>query len=185
MLASPDAGRGGAHLRRPDRGPHGMRGEVKLKSFTADPEAVKDYGPLTREDGTASFEMRRCGRPRRTWSRGFAASMIATLPSAHQSQAVRAARPPAAAGRRRVLSRRPDRSFRRHRRRAAVGKVVAIHDFGAGDILEMRPPAGGATIMLPFADAFVPESILRAGASSWCCRRRGRIEAQEQPMSCG
>src|SRR5260370_2143853 len=36
-------------------GPHGIRGEVKLKSFTADPMAVKDYAPLESEDGAASF----------------------------------------------------------------------------------------------------------------------------------
>ena len=38
-------------------GPHGIRGEVKLKSFTADPLAMKDYGPLTSEDGSAQFEI--------------------------------------------------------------------------------------------------------------------------------
>src|SRR6476469_9900776 len=36
-------------------GPHGIRGEVKLKSFTADPMAVKDYAPLESEDGAAQF----------------------------------------------------------------------------------------------------------------------------------
>ena len=38
-------------------GAHGIRGEVKLKSFTADPMAVKDYGLLEREDGGASLEI--------------------------------------------------------------------------------------------------------------------------------
>ena len=38
-------------------GAHGLRGEVKLKSFTADPMAVTDYGPLTTEDGSATFEI--------------------------------------------------------------------------------------------------------------------------------
>src|SRR5260370_38661842 len=37
-------------------GAHGLRGEVKLKSFTGDPMAVADYAPLTSEDG-ASFEI--------------------------------------------------------------------------------------------------------------------------------
>src|SRR6187399_288716 len=37
--------------------PHGLRGEVKLRSFTADPMAVADYGPLENEDGTAGFEI--------------------------------------------------------------------------------------------------------------------------------
>jgi 16S rRNA processing protein RimM len=44
-----------------------------------------------------------------------------------------------------------------------VGTVVAVHDFGAGDILELRPRAGGATIMLPFTDAFVPVVDVAAG----------------------
>src|SRR5262249_54845421 len=38
-------------------GAHGLRGDVKLKSFTADPMAVSNYGPLTTEDGSASFEI--------------------------------------------------------------------------------------------------------------------------------
>ena len=38
-------------------GAHGLRGEVKLKSFTADPMAVSGYGPLTTEDGSATFEI--------------------------------------------------------------------------------------------------------------------------------
>src|SRR6185312_9038757 len=36
---------------------HGTRGEVKLWSFTADPMAVADYGPLESEDGAATFEI--------------------------------------------------------------------------------------------------------------------------------
>ena len=38
-------------------GAHGLRGEVKLKSFTADPMALTGYGPLTTEDGSATFEI--------------------------------------------------------------------------------------------------------------------------------
>ena len=38
-------------------GAHGVRGEVKLRSFTADPLAIKDYAPLESEDGATSFEI--------------------------------------------------------------------------------------------------------------------------------
>jgi 16S rRNA processing protein RimM len=38
-------------------GAHGLRGEVRLKSFTADPMAVRNYGLLTTEDGSATFEI--------------------------------------------------------------------------------------------------------------------------------
>jgi 16S rRNA processing protein RimM len=44
-----------------------------------------------------------------------------------------------------------------------VGTVVAVHDFGAGDILELRPAAGGTSIMLPFSDAFVPDVDIAGG----------------------
>src|SRR5262249_59312072 len=30
---------------------HGVRGEVRLRSFTSDPAAIADYGPLETEDG--------------------------------------------------------------------------------------------------------------------------------------
>ena len=46
---------------------------------------------------------------------------------------------------------------------AVVGTVVAIHDFGAGDILELRPPAGGASLLLPFTDTFVPSVDIAGG----------------------
>jgi 16S rRNA processing protein RimM len=44
-----------------------------------------------------------------------------------------------------------------------VGTVVAVHDFGAGDILELRPQAGGTTILLPFSEACVPGVDIAGG----------------------
>ena len=52
---------------------HGMRGEVRLRSFTADPLAVKDYGALESEDGARTFTIESAAaRPRIVSSRGFA-----------------------------------------------------------------------------------------------------------------
>ncbi|MGB0498037.1 MAG: ribosome maturation factor RimM, partial [Rubricella sp.] len=39
-------------------GAFGVRGEVRLKSFTSDPEAVASYGPLESEDGSRRFDLR-------------------------------------------------------------------------------------------------------------------------------
>ena len=39
-------------------GSYGVKGEVRLKSFTAEPEAVGDYGPLRTEDGAATFDVK-------------------------------------------------------------------------------------------------------------------------------
>jgi len=44
-----------------------------------------------------------------------------------------------------------------------VGSVVAVHNFGAGDILEIAPGAGGDTVMLPFSTAVVPGVEIAAG----------------------
>src|SRR5262249_23506864 len=46
---------------------------------------------------------------------------------------------------------------------AEIGTVAAIHDFGAGDILELQPKAGGTTIMVPFTAAFVPSVDIAGG----------------------
>src|SRR5215470_15802804 len=46
---------------------------------------------------------------------------------------------------------------------AEIGTVAAVHDFGAGDILELQPKAGGSTIMVPFTAAFVPSVDIAGG----------------------
>ena len=46
---------------------------------------------------------------------------------------------------------------------AAIGTVVAIHDFGAGDLLEIAPAAGGPTLMLPFNETVVPTIDIAGG----------------------
>jgi 16S rRNA processing protein RimM len=46
---------------------------------------------------------------------------------------------------------------------APLGTVTAIHNFGAGDLVEIRPQGGGATLMVPFTDLAVPEIDLAAG----------------------
>ena len=46
---------------------------------------------------------------------------------------------------------------------AAVGEVVAVQKYGAGDLLEIRPATGGATILVPFTEDIVPEVDMAAG----------------------
>ena len=148
-------------------GAHGLRGEVKLKSFTADPLAVKNYGPLTAEDGSASLEIETL-RPAKghlvARFRGIgdrdAAERLANL----RLFVPRERLPPPAAGEFYhadligLCAVTTDG--------AEIGTVAAVHDFGAGDILELRPTAGGGTIMLPFTDACVPEVDVAGGRIS-------------------
>ena len=145
-------------------GAHGIRGEVKLKSFTADPLAVKDYGVLESEDGAASFAIEAL-RP----AKGYLVARLRGVRDRNAAEQLTNLRlfvprerlPPPAAdefyhadliGLAAVTAEGTE-----------VGTVVAVHNFGAGDILELRPPAGGATIMLPFTDAFVPRIDIAGG----------------------
>jgi 16S rRNA processing protein RimM len=45
----------------------------------------------------------------------------------------------------------------------AVGAVIAVHNFGAGDLLEIRPASGGATLLIPFTRDTVPEVDVEGG----------------------
>jgi 16S rRNA processing protein RimM len=145
-------------------GAHGIRGEVKLKSFTADPLAVKDYGVLESEDGAASFEIEAL-RP----AKGYLVGRLRGVRDRNAAEQLTNLRlfvprerlPPPAA----------DEFYHADLIGLAavtaagveVGTVVAVHNFGAGDILELRPPAGGTTMMLPFTDAFVPRIDIAGG----------------------
>ena len=145
-------------------GAHGIRGEVKLKSFTADPLAVKHYGVLESEDGAASFEIEAL-RP----AKGYLVARLRGVRDRNAAEQLTNLRlfvprerlPPPAA----------DEFYHADLIGLAavttagveVGTVVAVHNFGAGDILELRPPAGGMTIMLPFTDAFVPRIDIAGG----------------------
>ena len=138
-------------------GAHGLRGDVKLKSFTADPMAVKDYGPLTTEDGSASFEIEAL--------RAAKGHLVARFRGvSDRSAAERLAHLMLFVPRDRLPPPSADEFYHADliglcavtADGTEIGTVAAIHDFGAGDILELRPQAGGATIMVPFTAAFVP-----------------------------
>ena len=145
-------------------GAHGLRGEVKLKSFTADPMAVKDYGPLTTEDGSASFEIEML--------RAAKGHLVARFRGIDDRNAAeRLANRRLFVPRERLPPPAADEYYHADliglcavtADGTEIGTVAAVHDFGAGDILEVRPQAGGTTIMVPFTAAFVPSVDIAGG----------------------
>src|SRR5262249_33221208 len=139
-------------------------GEVKLKSFTADPLAVKDYGPLASEDGALELEIEAV-RP----AKGHLVARLRGIVDRNAAERLtnlklfipRDRLPPAA-----------DDEFypidlvglaAEAADGTRVGTVVAVHDFGAGDNLEVQPEAGGGTLMVPFTDTFVPRVDIAGG----------------------
>lgn len=145
-------------------GAFGVAGEVRLKSFCADPEAIASYGPLFTEDGTRSYTVR-LTRP----IRGGFGARLSGVTTREQAESLAGTRLYAARDR---LPRLPDDEFYhadliglpvQDTGGAILGEVIAVHDHGAGDMLEIRPPEGGATVLLPFTRAAVPTVDLTAG----------------------
>lgn len=149
-------------------GAHGIRGEVRLKSFTAEPEAIAEYGPLETEDGTHRFEIVAL---RRSGSRGI---LVASLSGIGDRDAAEALKGAALYVARAQLPELGDDDEYYHadliglEARLAgdgtdLGEVIAVHDFGAGDLLEIVPRDGGPSVLVPFTRETVPDIDLRAG----------------------
>jgi len=143
---------------------HGVRGEVRLRSFTAEPAAIGNYGPLETEDGRV-FEIESL-RPAKD-------HFVATLAGIGDRNAAEAL-----ANIRLYVPRErlpePEQADEFYfadlvgltvvnRAGQQLGTVVAVHNFGAGDLIEVRPDAGGDTELVPFDAATVPEIDVAAG----------------------
>jgi 16S rRNA processing protein RimM len=142
---------------------HGVRGEVKLWPFTEDPMAVIDYGPLSSKDGARQFEVVRA----RIAKDHLVAALkgVTTREDAERINGVelyiaRSSLPPTEAGEYYHADLIGLRAI--DETGATIGKVLAIHNFGAGDIIEIAPPQG-PTLLLPFSDAVVPTVDLAEG----------------------
>ena len=143
---------------------HGTRGEVRLKSFTADPMAVMEYGALETEDGTATFEIESLRPAKNHW--------VAQLRGVRdRNKAERLANTKLYVPRDRLPAAETDEFYHADLIGLAavtadgrqLGTVVAIHDFGAGDILELRQEGKRETVMLPFTSATVPVVDIAGG----------------------
>jgi 16S rRNA processing protein RimM len=142
---------------------HGVRGEVKLWTFTEDPLAVKHYGPLATKDGARQFEV--------TQARAAKGHLVATLKGiATREDAERLNGLELYIAREKLPVTDDNEYYLADLIGLAavtaanepLGRVTAIHNFGAGDIIEIAPP-GGATMLLPFTHAVVPSVDLKAG----------------------
>jgi len=143
--------------------PHGVRGAVKLWTFTEDPLAVTDYGPLKTKDGGRTLEIDTVREANGHLVATFKG--VASREDAERLNGVELYIP------RDVLPETADDEYYHadliglaavDAAGAAIGKVLAIHNFGAGDIIEIAPPEGN-TLLLPFTNAVVPTVDLKAG----------------------
>ena len=145
-------------------GAFGVNGEVRLKSFTAEPEALVEYAPLTTEDGSRSFEVQ-ITRP----VKGGFAARLSGVRSKEEADALRGTGLYAPRDRLPTL---PDDEFYHtdliglavfDTGGAELGRVKAVLNHGATDLLELAMPGQSKTVLLPFTREAVPTVDLASG----------------------
>lgn len=144
-------------------GVHGVRGLVKVKPFTDDPAAVAAYGPVTDQSGRRRFALELLSFGKGQW--------LARVDGVSDRTAAEALR-----GTRLYVDRQalpePDEDEFYHADLiglraeltdgSTLGRVRAVHDFGAGDVVEIDRPGGGS-VMVPFTRAVVPVVDIAGG----------------------
>jgi 16S rRNA processing protein RimM len=160
-------------LRAPDRlilmgvfgAPQGVRGEIRVKSWTKEPSAIGGYGPLTDKGRTRAFAFETL----RALKDNMLIARVAGVSSREAAEALKGMEifvrrdqlpPPnedefyyddlvglealdAAGGR--------------------LGRIVSLMNYGAGDVLEIAPAQGGETLLLPFTKRVAPRIDFDAG----------------------
>jgi 16S rRNA processing protein RimM len=144
--------------------PRGVRGQVRVKSFTAEPDDIAHYAPLTNADGSTEYRLEIVGH-----AKGV---LLARVEGAKSREAAEALRGVELFVDRDVLPDAKDEDefyYADLIGLAAIlpdggvyGTVKAMHDFGAGDMIELSL-AGSGTIILPFTKAVVPEIDIANG----------------------
>ena len=143
---------------------HGVRGEVKLWSFTEDPAAVAAYGPLETEDGKQRFEIEAM--------RAAKDHFVARIAGISDRNAAERLRNLELYVPRERLPKIDEQDTYYHADLIGldvvtpdgvqIGTVYALHNFGAGDIIEIMPVGSGEPLMLPFNETTVPSVDLEA-----------------------
>ncbi len=143
--------------------PHGVRGEVRLKSFTADPEDIVAYGQLTDETGNRQFALTLTG-----WAKGMLVARIKGVGDRSTAEALK--------GTELYVDRAllPELEEEEYYHADLIGlevedvegrpqgKVKTLDNFGAGDVMEVEL-TDGTSLVVPFTRRAVPEIDLEGG----------------------
>ena len=144
---------------------HGIRGEVRIQSFTEDPMALVDYGPLATSKPGLTVKI--------LSARTTTNVLVARLDGVNdRSAAERLNGVELFVDRTLLPEPEDDDDFYHadliglHARLSdgsEIGVVAAVPNFGAGDLLEIRDPRSGDTYLYPFSKAVVPEIRIAEG----------------------
>jgi 16S rRNA processing protein RimM len=145
-------------------GSYGVRGELRIKSYTAVPEDIESYSPLSSEDGKRSYTLALV----RPIKNGFVAR-ITDVTTKEEADALRGT---ILYARRDQLPSLPDDEFYHadliglavyDTGGTLLGKVKTVQNHGADDLLELQLAGSSATVFLPFTKAAVPTVDLASG----------------------
>jgi 16S rRNA processing protein RimM len=144
-------------------GAQGIRGAVRIKSFTADPLDIDAYGPVSDEAGTRVFELKVVGQ-----SKGVVVATLQGVADRNVAEALKGLR--LFVDRDRLPPAEDDEYYHADLLGLAaelvggesLGRITAVYDFGAGDAIEVTGDHG-AVVMVPFTKAAVPTVDLNAG----------------------
>jgi 16S rRNA processing protein RimM len=144
--------------------PRGVRGQVRVKSFTAEPDDIVRYAPLTNADGSNEYRLEVVGH-----AKGV---LLARVEGIKNREAAEALRGVELFVDRDVLPDAEDEDDFYYADLIGLtavlpdggvyGTVKALHDFGAGDMIELSLNVSG-NIILPFTKAVVPEVDMANG----------------------
>ena len=136
---------------------HGIRGDVVIDSYTAEPGDIAAYGPLLSADGGKQLDIKVVRvTPKGVVARvgGVADRNAAEALRGTELYALRARLPETEAGEYYYADlaglRADDEAGNR------IGSVVGVQNYGAGDLLEVRLDGQSVTELVAFTDAFVP-----------------------------
>ncbi|HRA94841.1 MAG TPA: ribosome maturation factor RimM [Aestuariivirga sp.] len=144
-------------------GVHGIKGEVKLKSFTSDPLNVGRYGPLQSSSGK-QFEISKLKAAKDDFIASFK-----NVNDRNEAETLR--------GVELFVAREKLPKLKTHEAYAhdlmgldvvlengsKLGKLVAMPNYGAGDLLEVAIDGKAETVLIPFTSAFVPQEDFSTG----------------------
>ena len=145
-------------------GAHGVKGRVRIKSFTEIPDDVGGYGPVSDEAGERAFRLRVTGV-----IKGVVVAELEGVATREAAEALKGTRLYVA---REGLPEPEDGEYYHEdllgllvelESGENLGEVAAVHDFGSGDVLEVNQQEGRGSVLLPFTHAIVPVVDLDAG----------------------
>lgn len=146
-------------------GARGLKGEIRIRTFTEDPLSFGAYGALEDKAGSRTFEIESVAP-----AKDGVIARIKDITSREAAEALNGTE--FYVDRDRLPEAQDDGEYYHadlvglvavSADGAAIGQIVAVQNFGAGDLLEVRPATGGKTVLVPFTQNIVPDIDLEGG----------------------